>query len=369
MSKTSVKVKASSEFNKVNALILIEKDNYYYVANIPKLLRGIDDEASKKLISYIMQRFLDSKLLKGLKFFSLDTISSNIEPIALSIEYYKSLFKKYIFLDQKLEWESIVTEVNKSPLSEPYRLYINPRNLMIHVKDIIKIFKDLGLKQEAKDLKNKVLKPAQNKILIQETDQQIIKLYNEIKKQNPGYSDEKCAKEIEKNVIKGKNEKTIKKAIAEKIEKYELKTITDKISDYFSKLIKNLYNEYKIRCNNFLIPEIKSGIAYKELENNQKILKDLRKELVSKKKEKNDKSKKNRIKEQIRDLMLEIENADKEHYNTYQEKIDCSYKEHGTKPTDAQIIAMLDQEFITFTAKNLGRPKDSICRIIFNQKK
>jgi len=342
----------SSDFNKVNAvnaMILIEKDNYYYyVSNIPKLLKEIDDEASKKLISYIMQRFLDCKLLKDLKFCKDDQL------ITLGPDFFDFLVNSYNF---SKNWEYIKNKVNNDiNKKEFYEPYVNEKYLMVHVEDIIKVFKDFGLEQEAKDLEDKVLKPAKNKILIQEADQQIIELYNEIKKQNPGYSDEKCAKEIKKNVIKGKNDKTIKKDIAEKIMEYKPRTITDKISDYFSKLIKNLYNEYKTRWNNFLIPEVKYGIAYKELENNKKTLNNLEKESLI-------------IKEQMDKLKIEIENADKEHYNTHQEKIDCLYKGYGTKPTDAEIIKVLNEEFITYTAKDICRPEHSIRCIIFQKQK
>lgn len=57
----------SSNINEVNVKGLIREDGYYRLTNIPELFCEIAEDAGKKLINRIMQKFLDGKLSKDLK--------------------------------------------------------------------------------------------------------------------------------------------------------------------------------------------------------------------------------------------------------------------------------------------------------------
>lgn len=350
--KQSVAIDEISNFHKEHAKILISRkeEGYYSLVDIPKIFKQLDTEAAEKLINHIMQRFLDRELLEDLKIFC------DCESIVFSVDDYEFLLEKYI--DSDRTWKSIVTAVESDHLLEFYKPYIDPNLLMIHVWDVIQIFKDYGLEEVSKKLSSVIYQPISKNFSKQKRNQEIIKRYQEIKKENLDLSDEKIAEEIKrsakKDIKKTKNKKTVSE-LNEKITRLETKTIVDVISDYYGKLIKKRYKEHQKSCKEIRIPWIAHYIICEE---QKKLLKN--------------------------NIETNSKNFDGLNGAKYHESesiinlIKDLYAKRKTKPTTEQVVEMLfepvkilltkmfDKEFVTHTAQELHRTEHSVRSIIIN---
>lgn len=343
----------SSNINEVNVKGLIREDGYYRLTNIPELFCEIAEDAGKELINRIMQKFLDGKLSKDLKIDCPELKSwvsiPNSEPIIVNVNDYKRLLKKYNIFNQK--WESIVQAINDNPKSEFYNTpYTDPKKIMIHVDDIIQVLKDYRLEKIGKKISSSLGKKISKKILKPERDLEIIRLYQEAKKQLPNSGDHEIAKKIKEHVKKSQRKRGNIIKINQEIGTLELKSIVDIISDYYSNLIKQRYEEYWF-YNETKVQQIFNGIESKEKDSEFKISISLK---TSNVKSYSFLTKNGRI----------INNT--YFYESNKEFIDGLYKRHGTKPTVEQVIEVLDEEFIKFTAKEVDRPEYSVRSIVFN---
>ena len=228
----------SSNINEVNVKFLPRKeDGYCCLANIPELV-GIAEAAGKKLMNHIMQKFLDGKLSKDLKIDCPELKSwvsiPKSESMVVNVNDYKRLLKKYNISNQK--WESIVQAINDNPKSEFYNTpYTDPKKIMIHVDDIIQVLKDYRLEKIGKKISSSLGKKISKKILKLERDLEIIRLYQETKKQLPNSGDHEIAKKIKEHVEKSQRKRGNIIKINQEIGTLELKSIVDIISDYYLK--------------------------------------------------------------------------------------------------------------------------------------
>ena len=241
----------SSNINEVNVKVLIRKeDGYCYLANIPELFYGIAEAAGKKLMNHTMQKFLDGELSKDLKIDCPNLKSwvsiSKPEPIGVNANDYKRLLKKYI---SNQKWESIVEVINDDSTALCYKPYIDPKKIMIHVEDIIKVLKDYGLEAIGKEISSILSQKASKKILKPKRDREIIKLYKKIKKQYPELGDHAIAMEIKKFVKKDKTEEGDIIKINEEISTLNIETIANTISKYYSELITHLTQRHYFYAN------------------------------------------------------------------------------------------------------------------------
>jgi len=346
----------SSSINEVNVKVLISEDGYYRLANIPELFCGIIEDAGKKLINRIMQKFLDGKLSKDLKIDCPELKSwlsiPKSESMIVNVNDYKRLLKKYNISNQK--WESIVQAINDNPKSEFYNTpYTDPKKIMIHVDDIIQVLKDYRLEKIGKKISSSLGKKISKKILKPERDLEIIRLYKEAKKQLYNSGDHEIAKKIKEHVEKSQRKRGNIIKINQEIGTLELKSIVDIISDYYSNLIKQRYEEYWF-YNETKVQHILNGIESKEKEKKNEAQAIELKVTYKKGYFYDTKEKAYRV------------NNNTHIYDSNKEFIDGLYKRHGTKPTVEQVIEALDEEFIKFTAKEVDRPEYSVHSIVFN---
>jgi len=337
----------SGNMKEIEINLLIEKDDYYFLADIPNLFNLITEKASTKMINQIMESFLEGKFLEDLKIAYSDSESSVID-----LQSYKCLLK----ISNNQKWESVVESINSDSEISFYKPYVDQKKLMIHVTDIMKVLNNYKLGQYSKELSIVLGKKASKKRLNSKRDQEIIRLYHEIKKQHLNLSDSDIAERIKVCVEKDKRKTGDIIKIKQKISDLNSETIANIITKYYGELINKRFKEYWIH-NEIKLDHIIYGIKSKEKE----------KENKAQSIQLNVQYKKGYCYDHTQKSYICNNNTD--FYDSNKKFIDSLYKRHGIKPTKEQVIEALDEEFIKFTAKNIQRLEHGIRRIILNMRK